>query len=75
MSSISKLSRRKFVKSSALSAFAFQVVPSRVFGANERVAVAGIGAGGKGASDIAGAKGAGADIVGCLLYTSPRPRD
>ena len=64
MSSISKLSRRKFVKSSALSIFAFQVVPSRVFGANERVAVAGIGAGGKGASDIAGAKGAGADIVG-----------
>ena len=64
MPSTSGLSRRKFLKSSALSAYAFQVVPSRVFGANERVAVAGIGAGGKGASDIAGANGAGADIVG-----------
>lgn len=60
----SSISRRKFVQASAASAFAFQFVPSRVFGANERVAVAGIGAGGKGASDIAGANGAGADIVG-----------
>ena len=59
----SNQSRRRFLKTSAASAFAFQVVPSRVFGANARVAVAGIGAGGKGASDIAGAQGAGADIV------------
>ncbi|MFP6871903.1 MAG: Gfo/Idh/MocA family oxidoreductase [Verrucomicrobiales bacterium] len=57
------LTRRKFIKASAAGTFAFQFVPSRVFGANERVAVAGIGSGGKGASDIAGASGAGADIV------------
>ena len=57
------LSRRKFIQTSAAGTFAFQFVPSRVFGANERVAVAGIGSGGKGASDIAGANGAGADIV------------
>ena len=62
--SCKSLSRRKFIKASAAGTFAFQFVPSRVFGANERVAVAGIGSGGKGASDIAGASGAGADIVG-----------
>jgi predicted dehydrogenase len=55
--------RRQFLKASAASVFAFQIVPSRVFGANERVAVASVGVGGKGASDVAGAKGAGADIV------------
>ena len=64
--------RRQFLKASAASVFAFQVVPSRVFGANERVAVASIGAGGKGASDIAGAKGAGADIVGLCDVDSQR---
>ena len=64
--------RRQFIKASAASAFAFQFVPSRVFGANERVAVAGIGAGGKGASDIAGAEGAGADIVGLCDVDSNR---
>ena len=40
--------------------------------ANERVAVAGIGVGGKGASDIAGAKGAGADIVALCDVDSKR---
>ena len=57
------LNRRKFLQASAAGTFAFQFVPSRAFGANERVAVAGIGSGGKGSSDIAGASGAGADIV------------
>ncbi len=45
--------RRDFlVRSSAASAFAFTYLPSRVFGANERIAFAGIGVGGKGSSDI-----------------------
>lgn len=57
-------SRRKFIKSASIGALGFQVVPSRVFGANERVALAGIGAGGKGSSDIAGARDAGAEVVG-----------
>ena len=57
-------SRRKFIKSASIGALGFQVVPSRVFGANDRVALAGIGAGGKGSSDIAGAHAAGADVVG-----------
>jgi len=65
-------SRRKFLKTGAATALAFQIVPSRVFGANERVAVAGIGAGGKGASDIAGARGAGADIVALCDIDSKR---
>ena len=57
-------SRRKFIKSASIGTLGFQVVPSRVFGANERVALAGIGAGGKGSSDIAGARDAGAEVVG-----------
>ena len=57
-------SRRKFLQASAASAFAFQFVPSRVFGANERVHVASVGVGGKGRSDVAGVDGAGATIVG-----------
>ncbi len=65
-------SRRQFLKSSFASTLAFQIVPSRVFGANARVAVASIGVGGKGASDIAGAKGAGADIVGLCDVDSKR---
>ena len=57
-------SRRKFIKSASIGTLGFQVVPSRVFGANERLALAGIGAGGKGSSDIAGARDAGAEVVG-----------
>ena len=56
-------SRRHFLGAAASTAFAFQFVPGRVWGANERVNVAGIGAGGKGASDIAGAAKYGANIV------------
>ncbi len=57
-------SRRKFLQASAASAFAFQFVPSRVFGANERVHIASVGVGGKGRSDVAGAEEAGGVIVG-----------
>ena len=51
------ITRRQFVQSSTLAASALALptfVPSRVFGANERLNVAGIGAGGKGAVDIDG---------------------
>ncbi len=58
-----KITRRKFAKGAAAAAFGFQVVPSRVFGANERINLAGIGTGGKGASDIAGSDGAGFNII------------
>ena len=58
-----RMTRRRFIGASATSAFGFQVVSSRVFGANSRLAVAGIGAGGKGRADITGAAKAGADIV------------
>lgn len=56
-------SRRRFLGAAASTAFAFQFVPQRVWGANDRINVAGIGAGGKGASDIAGAAKHGANIV------------
>ena len=56
------LSRRQFIGASS-SAFAFQFVPSRVWGANERINVAGIGVGGKGTADVASAANAGANIV------------
>lgn len=60
-----KTSRRHFVKgaSAAAAAFGFQVVPSRVFGANERIALAGIGTAGKGAADINGSAEAGFQIT------------
>ncbi len=58
-----KLTRRTFAKGAAAAAFGFQVVPSRVFGANDRITLAGIGTGGKGAVDIAGADKAGFQIV------------
>ena len=56
------LSRRKFIGASS-SAFAFQFVPSRVWGANERINLAGIGVGGKGTADVASAAKAGANVV------------
>ncbi|MEO0414455.1 MAG: Gfo/Idh/MocA family oxidoreductase, partial [Verrucomicrobiota bacterium] len=58
-------SRRKFVKGAgaAAAAFGFQVVPSRVFGANDRITLAGIGTAGKGASDIGNSAGAGFEVT------------
>lgn len=58
-------SRRNFVKGAVATAaaFNFQVVPSRVFGANDRITLAGIGTSGKGASDISGSAGAGFEVT------------
>jgi predicted dehydrogenase len=60
------MNRRHFGQTLAGSAlaFQFQVVPSRVFGANDRIALGGIGTSGKGASDIAGCAKTGFEIVG-----------
>ncbi|MCH1408976.1 MAG: Gfo/Idh/MocA family oxidoreductase [Verrucomicrobiales bacterium] len=57
-------SRRNFVKGAVATAaaFNFQVVPSRVFGANDKINLAGIGISGKGASDIGNSAGAGFNI-------------
>jgi predicted dehydrogenase len=61
-----KLTRRGFIRGTAgaAGALAFPlVVPSRVFGANERVHVACIGAGGKGEVDVQGAAAGGATVA------------
>ncbi|MDF1814661.1 MAG: Gfo/Idh/MocA family oxidoreductase [Verrucomicrobiales bacterium] len=60
-----KSTRRHFVKGLGVTAAAlnFQVVPSRVFGANDKITLAGIGTSGKGASDISGSAGAGFQIT------------
>ena len=57
--------RRNFVKgaAAAAAAFNFQVVPSRVFGANDKITLAGIGTSGKGASDIANSADAGFQVT------------
>ncbi len=56
-------SRRRFLGAAASTAYAFQFLPAHVWGANSRLNVAGIGAGGKGSSDVAGAAKHGANIV------------
>src|SRR5687767_9143048 len=60
--------RRRFLKASAAAGAAAaigfpMIVPSRAFGANDRLAVAAVGAGGKGEVDVNGAAGAGGYIV------------
>ncbi len=52
---IKSYTRRDVLKAGVASAIAVNFLPSRVFGANERLTMAGIGVGGKGASDIKGA--------------------
>lgn len=56
-------SRRAFLKRAGSTAFAFQFVPSSVWGANERLHVGSIGIGGKGAGDVRDIAQAGATIV------------
>ena len=50
-----RISRRRFLKASALALGALSfpaVLPRKVLGANEKLQIAGIGAGGKGAVDV-----------------------
>ena len=58
-------SRRAFLGASASSAFAFTFLPSRVFGANDRLQIAGIGIGGKGKSDFDHAASHGDVVAAC----------
>ncbi|MAB75054.1 MAG: hypothetical protein CMO47_01150 [Verrucomicrobiales bacterium] len=60
-----KISRRNMVKGTAAAAVAwnFQVVPSRVFGANSKLTLGAIGTGGKGVADIKGCDEAGFEVV------------
>jgi predicted dehydrogenase len=46
------ISRREFIKTAAISAAAFTIVPRHVFGANEKLNIAGIGVGGMGHGDL-----------------------
>lgn len=57
------ISRRSFAATAGSSALAFCFLPSHVFGANERLNVAAIGVGGKGATDVTDAAAAGCNIV------------
>ncbi len=70
---VRRINRREFVGAAA-SAFAFAYIPSRAFGANERLNVAGIGVGGKGASDVSGAADAGCNIVALCDVDENRAR-
>lgn len=45
-------SRREFLGATTAAAFAFTFLPSRVWGANDRLRIAGIGVGGKGSGDL-----------------------
>lgn len=61
--SSSTTSRRSFLKRAGTTALAFQIVPSTVWGANERLHVGCIGIGGKGAGDVRDIAAAGGQIV------------
>ncbi len=58
-------SRRAFVRGIAATALSFNFFPSRVFGANERLQVAGIGVGGKGKGDFDGLAMHGDVVAAC----------
>jgi len=57
-----QINRRDFLATAA-SSFAFTYIPRRVWGANDRFYVAGIGVGGKGASEVTGVTQAGGTFV------------
>ena len=52
-----KLSRRRFLKTTAAAVPVFTVLPSRVFGANERLNIAAVGIGGMGRGNIRACSG------------------
>jgi predicted dehydrogenase len=62
-----RVNRRTFLRGTAgaatATAFSFMVLPSRVWGANERVNLGCIGIGGKGAGEVTDLSAAGANIV------------
>ena len=58
-----RFSRRSFLTHSSAAVAAFTIVPKNAFGAADRINVGCVGIGGKGASDVSGAAGAGGTIV------------
>ena len=64
--------RRRFLQTTAATAWASTFVPQQAFGSNDRVRVAAIGIGGKGASDITDIAKAGGEIV-ALCDVDQRP--
>jgi predicted dehydrogenase len=59
-----RMNRRKFGQAAAAaSAFAFTYIPRRVWGANDKFYVAGIGVGGKGAGEVSDITAAGGTFV------------
>ena len=77
-SQTSKNSRRSFIKNSAIAAAAFTIVPRFVLGGkgytapSDKLVVAGIGAGGKGESDIANFYKSGKAEIGFLCDVDDR---
>jgi predicted dehydrogenase len=57
------ITRRRFLGTAAASSLAFTVLPRRVWGANDRFYVAGIGVGGKGAGEVRDVTAAGGTFV------------
>jgi predicted dehydrogenase len=64
-------SRRSFITATAASTFGLTFLPSRVFGANDRLRVGGIGVGGKGSSDIDQAGNLGDVVALCDCDDNP----
>lgn len=64
-------SRRHFLGATSASAFAFTLLPSSVWGANERLRIAGVGVGGKGSSDIDQAGNLGDVVAVCDCDDNP----
>lgn len=58
-----RYSRRRFLGTAVASSVAFSYLPRRVWGANERFYVAGIGVGGKGAGEVRDVTSAGGTFV------------
>ncbi len=58
-----RISRRTFLAAAAASPLVFTYIPRRVWGANERFYIAGIGVGGKGAGEVRDLTNAGAIFV------------
>jgi predicted dehydrogenase len=58
-----KVSRRVFVGTAAATAFSLTYLPRRVWGANERLHIASVGAGGKGAGEVRDTAAEGCNIV------------
>ena len=68
----SSLNRRQFLKATAATAFAFNILPAAARGANSRIQVGCIGIEGKGHTDVAATAEAGAAIIALCDVADPR---